>query len=226
VLVTANPTRSNHVLWDGRGGDDADIWVPLSRHYYGTFGHTYGPRREHRFLGPIAAARRRGKTIWTFTYSGPGSPGVSANEPLADPRMLFLWTALEGIRGVLYGQGTTTYERGNPLDAVSHDGDFVLIYPGAAEPVASARLEQIRDGIEDWSLYDLVRSRHGAARVREILGREGLFSASRRRVLLACTLRCDLHGRTSYAWPRWSHDATTAVRIERAKRRALELLSR
>jgi hypothetical protein len=94
------------------------------------------------------------------------------------------------------------------------------------EPVTSARLEQIRDGIEDWSLYALVRQRYGGARVRAILGGHGLFSATRRRVLLACNLRCDLHGPAKYAWPRWSHDATTATRIEGAKLNALRLLSR
>jgi hypothetical protein len=92
--------------------------------------------------------------------------------------------------------------------------------------VASARLEQIRDGIEDWALYELVRRRLGSSRVRTILGGRGLFSASARGVQLACTLRCELSGTTKYAWPRWSHDASTPRRIEQAKLDALQLASR
>ena len=227
LLVTANPKRTNRALWDGRGGDDVDIWTPLARRYYGMFASARTPRREHDLLRQIAAARARGKTIWTYTYTGVrGTPGLTAAEPLSDPRMLFLWAALEGIGGVLYGEGTTSYDRGNPLESVSRNGEFVLVYPGVAEPVASARLEQIRDGIEDWSLYQLVRARRGSGAVRAILGRAGLFSATRRRVLLACTMGCDLHGATKYAWPRWSHDRTTAARIERAKLHALRLLTR
>jgi len=100
----------------------------------------------------------------------------------------------------------------------------VLAYPGAGAPVASARLEQIRDGIEDWSLFELVRRRHGAGRVRGILGARGLFSADAARVRLACNVGCELHGTTKYAWPRWSHDLTTPRRIEGAKLDALRLV--
>jgi hypothetical protein len=53
--------------------------------------------------------------------------------------------------------------------------------------------------------------------VRAILGSAGLFSASRGRVKLACHLGCELRGATKYSWPRWSRDASTAARIERAK---------
>jgi hypothetical protein len=100
------------------------------------------------------------------------------------------------------------------------------VYPGAAGPVASARLEQIRDGIEDWSLFDLVRKRLGPGRVRSILGGNGLFSANTARVRLACIVGCELGGTTKYAWPRWSHDTTTPRRIEQAKLDALRLVAK
>jgi hypothetical protein len=226
LLVTTSPTAANRSLWDGRNNDDVDIWVPLARRWYGTFGTEQQPRREHDSLDEIDAARAHGKTVWTYTYTAvKGSPGFAATEPLADSQMFFLWAALENIPGVLYGEGSTSYDRGNPFQSVSRDGRFVLLYPGAAEPIASARLEQIRDGIEDWSLYALVRRRFGAARVRAILGGAGLFSASARGVSLACVLRCDLRGPTKFAWPRWSDDATTANRIDRAKLEALQLLA-
>ncbi len=91
--------------------------------------------------------------------------------------MFLLWNALEGIQGTLYAQGTTSYGKGNPLQSVASEGEFVLIYPGAEGPIASARLEQIRDGIEDWDVLDIVRRKRGPSAVRTILADAGLFSA-------------------------------------------------
>jgi hypothetical protein len=44
----------------------------------------------------------------------------------------------------------------------------VLIYQGKGGPVPSARLEQIRDGIEDSDVFNIVRQRRGGAGVRRI----------------------------------------------------------
>jgi hypothetical protein len=152
MLVTGNPSESNRFLWDGKGGDDVDIWTVLSRRYYGQYND------EHGKLDVIDRVRRSGKMVWSATYTGvAGTPGYSANERLADPRMFLLWNALEGIRGTLYAQGLTSYTKGNPLDSVAAGGESVLVYPGDKRPIASARLEQIRDGIEDWDVFDLVR---------------------------------------------------------------------
>jgi hypothetical protein len=220
VLMTGNPTADNRFLWDDKGGDDVDIWAVLSRRYYGQFA---APRGR---LASIQQAARAGKQIWSYTFSGvTGTPGYSAAEPLSDPRMFLLWNALEGIPGTLYGQGTTSYYSGNPFDSLRSNGEFVLIYPGRVEPIASARLEQIRDGIEDWDVLDVVRRKRGAAAVRKILGDAGLFSTTASRVLLGCTTRCDLPGSTAYSWPQWSHDAGTAAKIEAAHLRALQLAS-
>ena len=84
------------------------------------------------------------------------------------------------------------------------------IYPGRNGPIASARLEQIRDGIEDWSVFDLVRRKRGAAAVRTILANAGLFSATAQGVKLACTFGCELKSTTAYSWPQFSHDTSTA----------------
>jgi hypothetical protein len=139
--------------------------------------------------------------------------------------MFMLWNALEGIRGTLYAQGMTSYGQGNPLESVPSNGEFVLLYPGPDGPIASARLEQIRDGIEDWDVLDAVRRRRGMSAVRTILAGAGLFSATARAVVLACTHGCDLPGSTPYSWPQWSHDASTAAKIEQARLRALALAS-
>src|SRR5262249_47594699 len=150
-------------------------------------------KRSREKLAIVNAARRAGKAIWSSTYSAvAGSPGYAATEPLSNPRVFLLWNSLEGIDGTLYGDGVTSYTTGNPLEAVAANGVNVLIYPGWPTPVPSARLEQLRDGIEDWAVFDVVRAKDGAARVRTILGGAGLFSADAGGVRLACNLGCEL----------------------------------
>ena len=153
-----------------------------------------------------------------------GSPGLAATEPLSDPRVFVLWNALEGIRGVLYSEGTTSYGKGNPFEAIG-SGDYILLYPGPNGPIPSARLEQLRDGIEDWAILNAVRLRRGSAVVRRILGSAGLFNASADGVKLACTTGCDVRSRTKFAWPVYSHDATTPARVDAAHLQALQLAS-
>src|SRR5207302_6731953 len=100
---------------------------------------------------------------------------------------------LEAIPGVLYSEGTTSYGSGNPFQSIG-TGDYVLLYPGPNGPIPSARLEQIRDGIEDWEILNAVRLRRGSAVVRRILGSAGLFSADAKGVKVACTVGCDVKG--------------------------------
>jgi hypothetical protein len=230
LLITANPDAANTRLWDGKGTDDVDIWTVVDWRYYGIFtdpGREKYGSRMHKDLVEIAKARSRGKKIFAYTYSGiPGFPSFSATEPLSNPRMFVLWAALEGLDGILYADGMTSYKTGvDPLSTVDDGGVGVLVYPGATSPVPSARVEQIRDGIEDAEVFAIVRRRFGPAKVWQILGAHGLFSADASGVKLACVVGCDLKGTPPQAWPRWSHDSTTAVRIEAARLDALRLAS-
>jgi hypothetical protein len=227
-IVTGNPSASNAFLWDGKGGDDVDAWVVLGNRYYGQY---TVPKlsRQHRSRArekeqAIDAVRAHGKMIWTYNYPGTKTPGFEATEPLSDSRMLFLWSALENIRGVLYGEGMTNY-KGDPFQRVANDGAYVLFYPAVGAPVPSARLEQIRDGIEDWEIYNIVRQKHGGAAVRQILGDAGLFSTTKDGVELGCTIGCQLKTSTPFSWPVYSRDGTTPGRIEKAKLAALSTAS-
>jgi hypothetical protein len=221
VLVTGNPTSGNHFLWDNKDDDDVDIWAVLSRRWYGEFN---APREK---LATIQKTRRAGHSAWSYTFHGvAGTPGYALTEPLSDPRMFLLWNALEGIQGTLYGQGVTSYYSDDVFNSLRSRGEFVLVYPGQHTPIASARLEQIRDGIEDWDLFDIVRRRYGATMVRRILGDAGLFSTDASGTILACTMGCELDSGTKYSWPVWSHDAATAAKIEAAHLKALQLASR
>ena len=58
------------------------------------------------------------------------------------------------VQNHLFNTGTTLYSG----DA---NGDGFLMYPGPDGPVASIRLKSIRDGIEDWQLFQELR-RHVA----------------------------------------------------------------
>jgi hypothetical protein len=226
VIVTGKPTTENHFLWNG-GKDDVDAWAVLASRYYGEYTSPALSRRgiSHatQELKLIDAARRHHKQIWTYTYDAAShsTPGFTATEPASDPRVFVDWAALEGISGLLYGQGTTTYAKGNPL--VSNDkekGSYVLLYPGRDGPIASARLEVLREGIEDWEILNVVRHKHGAAAVRRFLS--GLFSTTSKGAKLGCTIGCAIKTSTPYSWPTYSHDASTPGTIARMRAAALK----
>ncbi len=229
VLVTGKPTAQNHFLWNG-GNDDVDVWVVLASRYYGEYTNPSLSRRgishQNKELGLINSARRHHKQIWTYTYDAAShsTPGFTATEPASDPRVFVDWAALEGITGLLYGQGTTTYAKGNPL--VSNDkakGSFVLVYPGKDGPIASARLEVLREGIEDWEILNVVRHNRGAAAVRKLLS--GLFSTTAKGARLGCTIGCPIRTNTPYSWPVWSHNASTPRTVASMRAAALRAAS-
>lgn len=224
-IVTGNPSPANSFLWNG-GSDDVDVWVVLASRYYGQYTNPAHSRngvshaRDKQKL--VDRVRARGKTVWTYTYPNTRTPGFTATEPLSNSRMLFLWSALENIHGVLYGMGTTTY-RGDPFSSLPDAGAHVLVYPGVSSPVPSARLENIRDGIEDWAIYDVVRRKRGAAQVRRLLG--SLYSTDARGVRLGCTIGCPIKTTTPFSWPTWSQDASTPGKMDAAKLAALKAAS-
>jgi hypothetical protein len=234
ALVTGNPSPigANSFLWTAKDGSNVDIWAVLANRYYGKYTVPVetkdGVDRSRQKLRAIEDVRKAGAKVWAYNYAyaGNATPGYGASEPLSSARMLELWAALEGIQGVLYPEGMASYRAAvDPLQSVGQDGRAVLIYPAAGAPIPSARLLQIRDGIEDWAIYDLVRRKQGAARVRTILGASGLFSADAKGVRLGCTVGCALKTATPFSWPQFSSDATTPRRIEAAKLQALQAAS-
>jgi hypothetical protein len=223
----------NAFLWDGRGCDDVDIWAVLSRRFYGSFAtpveraaHIDAQREQQ---AAIRTARKRGASIWSFTYeAGLGSPGYAATEPPTDARVFGLWNALEGIDGTLYADGTTSYGGGDPYRGLAQRGQHVLLYPPLHEydePVSSLRLENLRDGIEDADLARMVVARRGRSALLAILARERIFSIRGGRVLLGCTSGCDIATATKYAWPRYRRDAGTGAALERVHTALLEALA-
>ena len=219
VLITGLPTSKDKALWNGHS-DDVDIFTVLESRYYGK-AHN---RRSTINLDQINKARKHGKQIWTYTYESRANdtPGFALNEPVADPRMFTAWAALEGITGILRGQGTTSYaSSGSPFDHNDRGfGDFVLIYPGRDAPIPSARLEILREGIEDWEILNVVRHQHGSKAVVNLLS--DLFSTTKKGAKLACTAGCAIKVKQPYSWPLWSKDATTATKLAAMRLAALQ----
>lgn len=225
LVITGNPAANNKALWDG-GSDDVDVWAVLDSRYYGQYTNPSQVRKHisHAMqnLKNLNTVRKHKKQVWTYTYpsSANKTPGFGATEPSADPRLYVDWVALEGITGILYGEGTTTYQaKVNPLTSLAKDGAFVFIYPGKDGPIPSARLEEIREGIEDWEILNMVRLKHGSAAVRKLLA--PLFTTSTTSTTLACTTGCMLKSGTTYSWPLFSHDATTPGKIATMRAQAL-----
>jgi hypothetical protein len=230
ILVTGRPSSDNRSLWDG-GSDDVDAWSVLASRFYGEYTNPAqqraGRNNSTENLRYIEAARKAGKEIWTYTYisNANDTPGFTLNEPLVSPRMFVDWAALEGISGILRGQGMSSYDAGsNPLDTNNRsDGDFVLMYPGRNGPIASARLEVMREGIEDWEILNIVRQKSGTKAVVKLLS--GLFSTTANGAKLACSIGCPLKNDRPYSWPLWSHTAATATKLAQMRAAALAAAS-
>jgi hypothetical protein len=226
LVITGKPRPDNYRLWNG-GSDDVDVWAVLESRYYGEYTnpspYKQGQRRAKMFLRYINKARAHGKEIWAYTYQSRAhnAPGLAAVEQASAPRMFTAWAALEGITGILRGQAMTHYDpRVNPFHTNNKGGgDFVLIYPGRYRPIPSARLELLREGIEDWEILNIVRHKHGSRAVVKLLSQ--LFSTTARGAKLACVTGCPIKNRWGYSWPLFSHDWTTARKLARMRAAAL-----
>ena len=75
------------------------------------------------------------------------------------------WGGNNSVLGVerINGSMLTTFDVWNAAEQVNGDG--ILIYPGANGPLPSIRLENIRDGIEDFELLHAV----GVERCRDLI---------------------------------------------------------
>lgn len=137
-----------------------DIWDPIidTNPLYG-----FSPEEMRK-------AQRRGEEVMWYTAAAPQHPypNVHMGDPLYASRMLFWLTWKYRITGFEYycfsiwGRNVGVEPRWpkSPWHCYSFDrtnGDGQLSYPGpGGAPAASVRLENIRDGIEDWeALYML-----------------------------------------------------------------------
>lgn len=141
--ASANGFNANH---DGL----FDIWVPV----------TYQMDAAQR-----AERQGNGDEVWTYVCGGPGRPMANflIDYPAIDGRVL-LWQMKDiDVSGLLYwatnyyvgqtnwNQMGVRWPRSEWLCNQAANGDGLLIYPGPdMTPLSSIRLENIRDGIEDY----------------------------------------------------------------------------
>jgi len=114
---------------------------------------------------PILDRIREGGPVWTFVNQFPSRPygNLFVDFQGAEHRLLFWQAWALGMTGFHYWSvnyvepGENPYQ--NQLDTVPTNGDGFLVYPGADGPVNSIRWENIRDGIEDYDYFALLKAR-------------------------------------------------------------------
>ncbi len=134
----------------------ADVWCPLIDHFDPAL---------------LKDRMEQGDKLWFYTVWG--RPGIMIEFPATDHRIMFWECWKYGAEGFLYWGTThwalnmTTDQRWPEIPWIpwnsqpGHNGCGYLLYPGPdATPLGSIRFEIVRDGIEDyeyfWMLRDLV----------------------------------------------------------------------
>jgi hypothetical protein len=145
-----------------------DIWSPVLPNY------------EEKSSKERQAA---GEEVWWYVCCGPHHPypNYFIDYPAVDQRILSWISWRYGVNGILYWE--TTYWRDNPWEvAMSYradgpgvwgNGDGKLLYPATRKPssefvekgpVPSIRWEIIRESVEDYDYFWILRDRIKAAR--------------------------------------------------------------
>lgn len=139
-------------------GAAMDIWVPLTPKFDGN-------------AERIARAQEAGRSIWWYICIGPQHPYANwfVEYPVIEARLLMgAMTARYRPGGFLYyavnrwplndkvitGGPRTDW---NPASYQINNGDGSIMCAGPDGPLATIRLENIRDGLEDYEYYTLLR---------------------------------------------------------------------
>lgn len=153
-----------------------DIWCPL-------FGFVHEPSIKELQAG--------GDDVWSYTALVQRAPGYhpdyeqvkndappfwQIDYPLMHYRIAPWLNRRYGITGLLYWSVCHWDDR-NPWDdpgfRVTYQGEGSLFYPGSDAgidgPIASMRLKNLRDGMEDYEYFALLAERGGAGKVDELV---------------------------------------------------------
>ncbi|MCE5216409.1 DUF4091 domain-containing protein [bacterium] len=143
---------------DRANGDAVQIWVPLT------------PKFDSN-AARIAEAQSKGRDIWWYICIGPQHPWANwfVEYPAIEGRLLmgamtakyrpggFLYYAVN--RWLVNDRPITSGPRTdwNPASYLINNGDGSIMCAGPTGPLATVRLENIRDGLEDYEYYLLLR---------------------------------------------------------------------
>jgi hypothetical protein len=170
-----------HAMWEpgDHWGDDIDIWCAGIAEYDKKIADKFinnpddkGPKNE----------------VWIYVSSPSGAPNLAMDFPGITTRILPLMCWKYNITGLLTWV-TNYWEGGDPwknsANYKEQNGQGVLVYPGhnPDRPVASLRLEILRDGMEDyeylWLLNEKVKKVPSLKKEAEkYLKLEGIISDS------------------------------------------------
>lgn len=155
--------------------DLIDIWVP-----------------EYPGLDPAQAAeyRKIGKQVWKYTCLSPPRPNGYISSPLLEARGLLGADAMRSRQdGWLYWCSNYWQEQTEPMTSgpltiwnVTNfgpcpPGDGCLMYAGPAGPVPTLRLENYRDGLEDYEYYKILEKLLTAAEAHNTIPADRLKAA-------------------------------------------------
>jgi hypothetical protein len=175
-LVVEQPYSQNR-QW-GQIDEAIDIWCPL-------FGFIHEPS--------IKRVQRQGDDVWSYTALCQKAPSYHPDYervkkedppywqidfPVTGYRIAPWLNRRYGVTGLLYWTTVcwTSPERNpwdNPGFRVRYNGEGALFYPGEDAgidgPIASIRLKNLRDGMEDYEYFAILEERGGEDVVEEIV---------------------------------------------------------
>ena len=132
-----------------------------------------------------ARLRQQGKQVWWYVCCGPQHPYANfaaMDYPSIEGRLLGWMTYGFQADGLLFWHvnlwhpnriidGSDPYLDWKPACVANMTGDGCLTYPTPAGPVSSIRLENVRDGLEDYDYLALLADAQGQEVAREYVGR-------------------------------------------------------
>ncbi len=123
------------------------------------------PPLQAQFPNHILREQEKGKRYWFYVCDGPLDPYPNFHiiQKSISHRIAFWLTYYKGGEGFLYWDLGAWFKRSpwvepgwQPEAVRTNDGDGLLVYPGIDGFVPTIRLENIRDGIEDFELMHML----------------------------------------------------------------------
>ena len=130
------------------------------------------------FMSNVSRCVQAGIEVWTYVTPSPWGAWLNwrIDNELFEPRLIFWQTSMMQLSGFLYEGLNAWGQNWTLIDETALTSPFLdrriwslntnkprgvgvkmLTYPGKAAPIPSQRLAAIRDGIEDFGYFDLLR---------------------------------------------------------------------
>lgn len=166
--VPTMTTAYDHSFGLETGLDCVDIWVPLTPKYN---------------LDLAEKVRAKGKKVWWYTCIGPKHPYANwfVEYPAIEARLLlgamsfkyktdgYLYYAMTRWPNNTHPIESGPYTDWNPASFDTSNGDGSILCPGPKGPLSTIRFENIRDGLEDYEYFYMLRNLYEKAKSKRKL---------------------------------------------------------